>query len=223
MMSAPRVTRRVRRSTRERRTYSLNVVSPRGFTILEVLIGVLVLSIGIIGIFAMQLVAISTNRTAYDFRMATELAETTLERMRMDSIEWQSAGQYPVGTWLERGLETVGNWTTPPLPSGVAGGNPTYNDLGLPYAPSATAVSSTGAPLVERNSKFCIEYRLQWLRLTTDYARAEVRVTWARSREGEAILSGDCGALATVEEVQMRRHFNSVQVTGLVQQNQVVR
>lgn len=184
-----------------------------GFTILEVLVGVLVMSIGFIGIFGMQSVAIQTNRAAYDRRMATELADTTLERLKRDALMWNVVGGWPSGTWLERGMSTPDSWTPPPNEGDVA---PSFNDLGL--ANVAGAAPEGREVFVERNSKFCVAYRAAWV-WNPDMVRIEVRVFWPRTTAGEAEFAGDCSNVLALAEDRRRRLFADVQVTGMVQRN----
>lgn len=188
-----------------------------GFTILEVLIGVLVLTIGMIGIFGMQALAVQTNRAAYDMRVATELAETTLERLSLDSMEWTAAGAWPTSTYLEQGMTSEAAWTAPPFPNDD-GSIPTFNDLGLPaFADGTVADDRQGL----RNSRYCMRYRLSWIRVPR-LLRAEVQVVWPRTRGGEAILGEDCANLDGIEDAVLQRNFQTVQATTMLGSNPVL-
>lgn len=188
--------------------------SRAGFTILEVLVGVLVMSIGFIGIFGMQTVAIQTNRAAYDRRMATELAETALERIKRDALMWNIAGGWPDGTWLQQGMSAPATWTSPPVDGDTA---PAFNDLGLPNV-SDTRVPDGREVFAQRNSKFCLAYRTNWI-WNPDMVRIEVRVFWPRTTEAESIFAGNCTNVLSLEEDRRRRLFADVQVTGMAQRN----
>lgn len=183
-----------------------------GFTILEVLIGVLVLGIGLIGVFGMQAVAISTNRTNYDVRVATELADSAMERMRLESAAWVTAGGWPPATWLDRVLATPGIWVTPPV--NAPAGAPTFNDLGIP---TGTTTAGNGR-MSQRNSRYCMRMRSTFLG-GTGFARVEVQVWWPRNRDGERTLGADCTNVLNLDDLQRRARFHSVQVTGTVTQN----
>lgn len=185
-----------------------------GFTILEVLVGVLVMSIGFIGIFGMQSVAIQTNRAAYDRRMATELADTTLERLKRDSLMWNVAGGWPDRTWLQQGMSATSVWTAPPHEGETA---PSFNDLGLPRVDDGR-VPDGREVFVERNSKFCVAYRAEWVQ-NPDMVRMEVRVFWPRTTEGESVFAGNCTNVLGLAEERRRLLFADVQVTGMVQRN----
>jgi type II secretory pathway pseudopilin PulG len=207
-MSAPRRARRTR-------------MTGRGFTILEVLIGVLMLTIGIVAIFAMQATAIQTNRASYDLRAATELAETTLERIQRDSLMWGQSGNpgdWGAGSWLVSALSTTatdGTFGWPPRPANVTGGRqPTFNDLGLSADDVSTVRDARG-----RNSRFCVDYVAEWLRAPT-FARVTVRVRWARNRLGEQALRNDCTRMIPLTEAVQRQNFYEVRTTGVVRMPQ---
>lgn len=188
-----------------------------GFTILEVLIGVLVLTIGMIGIFGMQAMAVQTNRAAYDMRVATELAETALERLNLDTMEWTAAGAWPNASYLERGMTSEAAWTSPPFPNDD-GDVPTFNDLGLPAFSDGTLADVRQG---QRNSRFCMRYRLSWIRAPR-LIRAEVQVNWPRTRAGEEILGTNCTNLESVEPEVIERNFQTVQATTMLGSNPVL-
>lgn len=190
----------------------------RGFTILEVLIATLVLTIGMIGIFGMQTIAIQANRVAYDTRVATELAETTLERISRDAIEWTGAGNWRSAGYLAQGMSTTGAWVAPPVAGYTGSQSLTYNDLGVPQYPS---MSPSNARLAERNSRYCLDYRIDWVRAPR-LARVQVRVTWPRTVAGEAILQENCANLATIDDDVRTLNFQSVQATTMVASNAVL-
>lgn len=186
-----------------------------GFTILEVLIAVLVLAIGFVGILGMQSVAIQTSRASSDLRVATEIAETTMERIQRDAQMWGqtgSPGDWGPGTWLNSALATAGtgNWAWPPRPAGTSSREPAFNGLGLAEQDSTPAPDYTN-----RNNRFCVDYQTDWLRGAT-FARITVRVRWARNGDGEARLLNNCGNLAQADAAELLRNFYQVRVTGVV-------
>jgi type II secretory pathway pseudopilin PulG len=185
-----------------------------GYTILEVLIGVLVMAIGIVGVLAMQTTSVQASRAAYDARIATELAETVLERIQRDSLLWGqdgNPGNWGSGAWLNSALTgTVTNtWELPPTPVGTVGRSPTFNDLGL-----AERDTGQGAEITRRNTRFCVDYQAQWLRGAT-FARIVVRVRWPRGREGQGVLRNDCTRILALEDQVNRRAFYETRVVGV--------
>ncbi len=193
-----------------------------GFTILEVLIGTLILGIGLIGILGMQTSASVANRHSYSMRAATELASTTLERLKRDAIRWTSDPSSLSSTsWLRNGLMagSEGNWVQPPLPIDATGGQPTYNDLALPRA-TGVMVPTDQESFAQRNSRFCIQYRLTWI-IQNELARADVRVHWPRTRVGDRLQAGTCGTIPGLTAAQLQNEFFTVRVTGMARWNQL--
>jgi len=67
----------------------------RGFTLIEILVTVVVLSIGLLGLAGLQAVALKFNSTAYQRSQATSLAYDITERMRANATAAR-AGAYDV-------------------------------------------------------------------------------------------------------------------------------
>jgi type IV pilus assembly protein PilV len=70
----------------------------RGFSLIEVLVALLVFSLGLLGVAALLMVSVRTNHSAYQRTQATHLAESIANRMRANSrAVWNGdyAGSYP--------------------------------------------------------------------------------------------------------------------------------
>ena len=65
----------------------------QGISLLEVLISVLILTLGLLGVAALQTQALRTSADAQYFQQATQLANDYLERIRANSND---AGQYAI-------------------------------------------------------------------------------------------------------------------------------
>lgn len=63
-----------------------------GFTLLEVLIALLILSVGLLGIAGLQLTGLRSNHSAYLRSQATILAYDLLDRLRANRAQAQSGG-----------------------------------------------------------------------------------------------------------------------------------
>lgn len=63
-----------------------------GFTLLEVLIALLILSVGLLGIAGLQLTSLRSNNSAYLRSQATILAYDILDRMHANRAQAQSGG-----------------------------------------------------------------------------------------------------------------------------------
>lgn len=64
-----------------------------GFSLLEILISVLILSIGLLGLAGLQLTALKNNTSAYNRSLATTLAYDIADRMRANKVA-ADAGAY---------------------------------------------------------------------------------------------------------------------------------
>jgi len=94
-----------------------------GFTLIEVLVSLLIFSIGLIGMAGLVVMSVRTNHTAYLRTQATFLAESMAERMRINRIGvWQ--GNYHL------------NGASTNIPSGAT--------VGLPAPASCSATAANG-------------------------------------------------------------------------------
>lgn len=102
----------------------------RGFTLLEALIALLVLSIGMLGVAAMQLKALQGAHAAYQRSIASLAAQDVQERLWAEMAEegglvcpsWSSAQNFGgvswYDTWVEYLPELVEEAVTPSAPCG---------------------------------------------------------------------------------------------------------
>ncbi|NQW62747.1 MAG: hypothetical protein HQ461_07950 [Deltaproteobacteria bacterium] len=161
----------------------------QGFTILEVLMAVLVLTIGIIDIIGIQTIAIVSARATNNMRNASVLAETQLERLRRDSVLWVRSIGWDSSSSLGRAMASPGNWVRPAAEPAVD--DVTYNQLGLPKLPESTRLGDGAATYSQLNSNFCLFYRVTRLG-DESLGRVEVRVVWARNEAGDFLISQGC-------------------------------
>jgi Prokaryotic N-terminal methylation motif len=158
------------RSGRRRRTRGARRQSA-GYTAIEVLMAMSVLAVGVIGIFSMEKVTISSNVHAKNLAIATHIAQGWLGTLETEAMRWDtSAGVLGTRTtWLGSG-PTEPDWFRPVF-SGGAGYGPEFDELGNP---------------VGQNGRFCVDLRLSPLNGATAEAegvgmrRVEVRVYWLR-------------------------------------------
>ena len=92
----------------------------RGFTLVESLVAVLVLSIGLLGIAALQVSSLRTNHVAYQRTQATFMAYDLLDRMRANRVA-ATAGSYnrnygdginPIALGVPLSDMDMGTWLT---------------------------------------------------------------------------------------------------------------
>lgn len=86
------------------------ITQQQGLSLLEVLISVLILTLGLLGVAALQTQALRTSADAQYFQQATQLANDYLERIRANS---NNVGQYAVA-------QTKPNCTAPNLTGSAA-------------------------------------------------------------------------------------------------------
>ena len=138
----------------------------RGFTVLEIMIAMLVISMGIVALYSMQVVAIEGNVTAQEITQATQLAERWAERMRRESI-----------TWTAR----------PPALLEPSDDNGDWRDATSEMV-NKDFISRTDDPQVI-DPRYCIKYRVSTVpRGEADprVLRVDVRVVWPRRDSGIA-------------------------------------
>lgn len=83
-----------------------------GFTLVEVLVATLVLTVGILGVAAMQMVSFQTNQGAYMRSQAVYLAQDILDRMRVNQDAYENTAVYDA-------VDTSDNQTIPVSPNCV--------------------------------------------------------------------------------------------------------
>lgn len=69
-------------------------VPQRGFTLIEVLIAMVVLSIGMLGLAGLQTSGLRYTHTSYLLSLATQQAEDMVERIRANPLEAENVGGY---------------------------------------------------------------------------------------------------------------------------------
>jgi len=172
---------------------------PKGFSLIEVLVAVLVSSIGFAAIFALQVRTMQGNISSREQSAAMVLAESGLETLRAESYRWRTA-ELP-----DDGLLNVdpSQWHTL-TPSPV-------DHSGLPLAFGAAAGSNLS------RQRFCMHYWFQ--ELTGAYEQmlnVRVRVIWPRNPADTTGLAGACreaGALAFAENPAL---WNTLTLPGVL-------
>jgi type IV pilus assembly protein PilV len=169
--------------------------SGRGFTVIEVMMGLAVLTIGSLTVVSMQKATLIANTNARNLAAATEVAQAWIERLRVDALAWNNPGGNPDITtdtvWLKN-VNTIG-WFSPAtsiytnaFPAGAPGADVMGADI-FSGDPSATA--------------FCVQARLlQYGQQPALWAlarlvRAEVRVYWDKTGAPVNCATAQTGAL----------------------------
>lgn len=145
----------------------------RGYTLIEVMIAISLLTIISSGVVALQKMATIGNMRAKELAIGTQLARTWIERLRTDAASWNypspsSPNQSDIAqtSWLNQ-VETQPNtWFMPPAVGLKSAG---FDALGNDVPPANMAQRAT----------FCTHLRLAWM-YPGEVIRADVRVFWRR-------------------------------------------
>ena len=169
-----------------------------GFTLIEVMIAIGIMTVGSLGILSMHHAVSGANRSAHEMNTALAITERWVERIERDSLSWTEQGLNSsalAGTaYLSQLAGTVSatDWFRP-MPTDV---NESY---GFDYFGGDTRAAG--------DIKYCTNLRLSWLRQGSS-ARVDVRTFWYRAGHvpgsathskwvaGTDFRSAACGAAA---------------------------
>ncbi len=168
--------------------------SSRGYTFVELLMSLLIFSIGVTGVIAMQKVTVTSNQHAKDLAMATQIAQGWMDQLQTDAIAWNHPSA-PPDTTSDIG-ETV--WLSSVSQANTTWVRPVYSTARR-FGPAFDARGNAIDPAQQPNSvKFCTHLRLSWLYQPTGTTtgggliRAEVRVFWLRDGQTRPSNVGIC-------------------------------
>lgn len=142
----------------------------RGFTVIEIMVALVVITIGIVALYSMQVVAIDGNVASQEMTQATQLAERWAERLRREAILWTGR---PQGL-LEPGLDDD-DWRD--AVKALTSQEEMVNKDFISPSIDATAL----------DPRYCVKYRVATVPPAATDARVlriDVRVAWPR-RETE--------------------------------------
>jgi prepilin-type N-terminal cleavage/methylation domain-containing protein len=171
--------------------------SESGFTLVEVMIAIGIMTVGSLGILAMHSAVSGANRTANEMNTAIAITERWLERIERDALSWSEQGinsSSLSGTaYLSELAGSVADtpWFTP-SPS-----DPSTESYRFDYFGEDDTAGT--------NTKYCVNLRLGWLRQGSS-ARVDIRTFWFRDGyvpggpthakwvDGSDFRSADCDA-----------------------------
>lgn len=155
-----------------------------GYTVVELMMAIAVMTVGLGGIIAMQKVTVASNMNAKNVSIATHIGQSLLDELATEARKWTQADTFNNTTWLQN----VGVQGSTPL--WFAPQYDAQRQLGQGYDALGNAVADED---LETAAHFCAHVRLSWLnsqtagKLGSGLVRAEVRVYWRR--EGIAYTS----------------------------------
>lgn len=143
----------------------------RGYTLVELMMALALLTVSVLGIISLQKVTVVTNAHAKNLAIAQRVAQAWAAQLQMDSTEWVT--NLPTSGFLN----STAGWQR------------------LPYNPArrfGAAFDALGNPLADDNlngARFCTHVRQRLLYPNLSVAgngvlRAEIRVFWLR--DGQA-------------------------------------
>ena len=143
----------------------------RGFTLIEVMIAIGIMTVGSLGILSMHHAVSGANRSAHEMNTALAITERWIERVERDSLSWSEPGinsSTLTGTTYLAPLAatTTGtNWFTPAPALST-------ESYGFDYFGNDTSTAS--------EIKYCTNLRLSWIRQGSS-ARVDIRTFWYRA------------------------------------------
>lgn len=144
--------------------------SESGFTLVEVMIAIGIMTMGSLGILSMHQAVARANRSAREMNTAIAITERWIERVERDSLSWTEQGLTSSELSSTEFLKTMAgsvtqtDWFTPTKTSG-------FGSYAFNYAGEDTDTA--------KEIKYCVNLRLTWLRQGSS-ARVDVRTFWYR-------------------------------------------
>ncbi len=150
-----------------------------GFTLVEVMIAIGIMTVGSLGILAMHRGVGEANRAALEMNTALAITERWVERVERDSLSWTERG--PNTLSLINDTDYLAGLTATTAATGWSTGwfRPTPPRLEESYDFDffGDDVTGTGNP---NPPKYCTNLRVAWLREGSS-ARVDIRTFWYRA------------------------------------------
>ncbi|MDP9149332.1 MAG: prepilin-type N-terminal cleavage/methylation domain-containing protein [Myxococcota bacterium] len=195
--------------------------STRGYTVIEVLMAMCVMSIGVAAVISMLKTSVGGNVDARRMDVANSIARTWVERLQRDAMQWTMPGpSFPAGNNLATalvlayGTTNAGTWFAP-----------------VQYAAAAKGSLSPGFDILGRDRDladavsppyFCVNVRMTWLPQAgqpQDLVRADVRVLWPRSIVDGPPAAGICDDSVAKANQPSPLTYHSIYVTTALKGN----
>jgi type IV pilus assembly protein PilV len=153
-----------------------------GYTVVEAMMALAVLTVGATGIVAMQKATLVGNERARNLTAANAVASAWIERLRADAIAWTD-------------VDGVSNLANTRWLSAVGTTWPNNADLGAWFVPASVSAQNISASAdirgldtdVAADKVFCTHIRVT--QLMPNVIRAEVRVLWPRRGRGAGTVN----------------------------------
>lgn len=166
----------------------------QGFTLVEVMVALGVMTISAMGLFALQGQATRANGRARDVTMAAQIAQNVIERLKMDGLAWNTITPGNITdlgstVWLNVVDTAAAGAFVPMLERTDPRDGKTVN-MSNAFNIFGEDVLTTGATAEQLASiKYCASMRLTWVYATRRVMRADVRVWWSTEAPMRSIIS----------------------------------
>jgi prepilin-type N-terminal cleavage/methylation domain-containing protein len=164
-----------------------------GFTLVEVMVSLGVMTVGAMSIIALQQQTTRANVHAREVTTATQIAQNVLERLKLEAIAWNRVTGAPASdlqrtpTLLRIVGSTPGNFMGLPPQTFAATPPRELSNAFDYYGADVDLTNATSATLA--TVYFCAGIRLSWIYTNLRAMRADVRVFWPRDGSGRTITS----------------------------------
>lgn len=149
-----------------------------GFTLIEVMMALACLTLGAAALIGTQTMTMRSNSQARQMTIATDIAQTWAERLKLDAVSWNNVTQFAGTTWLVNQGGGMNQWMVP--------GTTQINGAPLPNRSYVFDSFGRDVPL-GTPFMFCMVYRFNWVvppnALQPNAAqsmRVDIRVFWPR-------------------------------------------
>ncbi len=149
-----------------------------GFTLIEVMMALAVLTVAAGALIGTQMLTARSNTQARQITIATEIAQTWAERLKLDAVSWTDINGLASTTWLIDSTLGMNNWINPQTV--VA------NVLPAPTRSFAFDRYGRDIQLGGTDLFYCVAYRFNWV-VDPNLApgsnpamRVDIRVFWPR-------------------------------------------
>ncbi len=146
------------------------IEADQGFTLVEVMVSVAILTVGTVGLLSMHQSTLLTNRAARMMAQANTTNRNWIQRVQRDGFKWNSPGFSPVElgsteylTALTGVVDTT-DWYKP---------EPTDTALSWGFQWNGQDTRTTA------DMRFCTHLKLSWVRFKNS-VRVDVRTFWVR-------------------------------------------
>jgi type IV pilus assembly protein PilV len=197
----------------------------RGYTFVEVLSSIAVMSIGATGLIAAQKASLVGNLEARQMTVAASVARIWIERVRRDSLLWTQGGATAsaanlTGTRYLSNTPSGGGvsaWITPVPPTSASSGESYAFDHFGTDTLNGTGNTSTAT--------YCVNTRYQWV-FPGQAIRVDVRVWWYRTASGSTVKAKrdvytNCG-IGSESLIADDRKLRTINTSTIVRWNPVL-